>query len=434
MAEPITPRPLRPRAIYHMSDRGHSNTPAWMPGHVGSPYRSGDRTDQELLSGTSWAGLIQQMDEAGARVSQMAASLPMLDASAGYRHLLVLLALGIDEALRSQDPYDPHISAGSVDAVLKWGMDCPDAAYLGTAIRGDATYRVYGDRGTVRYLGFQVMGGMQSSANVVADDLDIANDGSFNLWLSRDQRPGNWLALDPGASSLIVRQFFYDWEAEEPANLQIECVDRPAPALSAFLGTPPPPAGLARQLGALGEFVNASLEFWATMQNELEAHASNAFRPPAARTDIGGAAENVTVWGAWRIEPHQALVIEVTPPHAHYWSVAIGNRWWESIDYARHQSSLNGHQAKLDDDGVFRAVISHDDPGLANWLDPAGYHNGPMIFRWLRADEAPVPKTTVVPAASLSDLLPPSTPRQGPQERCEILASRLAGVRKRFGR
>ena len=59
----------------------------------------------------------------------------------------------------------------------------------------------------------------------------------------------------------------------------------------------------------------------------------------------------------------EALLIEVEPPEALYWSVALGNYWWETIDYANHQSSLNGFQAVLDDDGVFRAVVSRRDPG-----------------------------------------------------------------------
>ena len=37
---------------------------------------------------------------------------------------------------------------------------------------------------------------------------------------------------------------------------------------------------------------------------------------------------------------------------------------------------LNGHQAVLDD-GVFRAVVAHRDPGVANWLDTAGNRRGP---------------------------------------------------------
>ena len=88
----------------------------------------------------------------------------------------------------------------------------------------------------------------------------------------------------------------------------------------------------------------------------------------------------------------EALLIEVEPPQALYWSVALGNHWWETIDYANHQSSLNGFQAVLDDDGVFRTVVCSRDPGVTNWLDNGGHRQGPMIFRWLRADSTPCPR------------------------------------------
>ena len=64
------------------------------------------------------------------------------------------------------------------------------------------------------------------------------------------------------------------------------------------------------------------------------------------------------------------MIIEVTPPIGLYWSLSIGNVWWETIDTRSAVASLNGHQAVVDGDGVFRAVIAHRDPGVANWITP----------------------------------------------------------------
>ncbi|HXW34264.1 MAG TPA: hypothetical protein VEJ87_06770, partial [Acidimicrobiales bacterium] len=168
---------------------------AWLPGSVGAATRTGDpEVDSEALrSGKSWERLLESLRH-GSEV-MAANSDGDEELAAGYRHLLVLLALGIDEALRTSDPYDPFIKPGNVDSVLKWGMDCPDAAYLGAAVRGDAVYRLRGQRGSVRYLGLQVMGGIESTANVVVDDLEIGADGTFEVVLSNQKRPGNWMAL-----------------------------------------------------------------------------------------------------------------------------------------------------------------------------------------------------------------------------------------------
>jgi hypothetical protein len=351
----------------------------------------------------------------------------------GYRHLLVLLALGVDEALRSGDPYEPAITPGNVDNVLKWGMDCPDALYSGCGVRPDAEYRVTGTRGSARFMHLQVMAGMGNAGDLVADDLEMDAEGRFELSLSGERRPGNWLPLTEGANTLVVRQFFYDWETEVPASLDIECLT-PRPPRTPDRDEPAPEARLARQIAALGSFVRDTLAFWWDVEEGGRAQGVNAFRPPVVRTDIGGASENVTVWGSWDLADDEAMIIEFTPPPALYWSVSFGNQWWETIDYATFQSSLNGHQAQLMDDGRFVGVLSRRDPGLANWLSTGGNRRGASIVRWVRAESAPVPATRVVPFDDLAAALPAGVPTCTPTERAAVLAARRRGVRRRFAR
>ena len=403
----------------------------WFPAMVGSAYRRDAADGDALFPGDAFENMLSKFRRAADLVGSARAPESPVDRAAGYRHLLVLLALAVDEALRPSNPYDPFFAPANVDSILKWGMDCPDAAYTGAALRGDATYRVRGQRGTVRYLGFQVMSGIESSVNVVADDLDIAADGSFEIMLSTKEHPGNWMALSNRTSSLVVRQFFYDWDAEEPARLDIECLE-PGPSWP----DPEPlsPAGVARQLVAIGEFLEASIAFWLDVEEGGRSQGINVFRQPAALTAMGAAAENVSVWGSWQLDENQALVIEVAPPEALYWSVSLGNHWWETIDYANRQSSLNGHQAMIDDDGVFRAVVAHTDPGVANWLDTAGHRQGPMIFRWVRAQGAPVPTTRLVTVDELTGTFLAGTARVDKAQRRATIARRRTAVRRRFPR
>jgi hypothetical protein len=88
----------------------------------------------------------------------------------------------------------------------------------------------------------------------------------------------------------------------------------------------------------------------------------------------------------------------------------------------------------VDPDGVFRAVVTHDDPGVPNWLDPVGHAEGSMIYRWNLADSTPVPRIHTVPLKTLADHLPKSTPRVTPAERARVIAGRREGVRRRFAR
>ncbi len=409
-------------------------TPTWAPSSVGSAYRHRPTGAGELVSGKAWERLLASLARTGSVLQSDRAPREETDQAAGYRHLLVLLALAIDEGLRGSDPYRPSLAPANVDNVLKWGMDCPDAAYSGAAIRGDATYVVRGRRNSVRYLGFQVMGGMTNTGNVVADDLELDDEGRFELVLSATEQPGNWMPLTEDSSSLVVRQFFYDWTGETAAELSIECTSGPPTTAHGPVPAPLSAAGVGGQLEAIGEFIEASVGFWLDIEEAGRRQGVNCFREPAALTGMGAAAENVSTWGSWTLEEDEALLIEVKPPDAVYWSVSLGDFWWESIDYANRQSSLNGHQAVLDADGVFRAVVAHSDPGIANWLDTAGNHHGAMIFRWLRADGAPVPEARVVPFAELAAALPAEVPTVDADGRRRVLDARRADVRRRFGR
>ena len=133
-------------------------------------------------------------------------------------------------------------------------------------------------------------------------------------------------------------------------------------------GRPPPtpsrPPAWPASCVALGDFVEASVAFWLDVEEGGRAQGVNVFRPPAARTDMGGAAENVTVWGSWELADDEALVIEVTPARGPLLerspSATTGGRPSTTPTTSR---SLNGHQAVLDDDGVFRAVVAGTRPG-----------------------------------------------------------------------
>jgi hypothetical protein len=349
--------------------------------------------------------------------------------AAGFRHLLVLLGTGLDQALRAEADPVLAVRPSGVDAVYKWGMDCPDCIYTGAPLRGGEAYRLWGNRGSARYVGLQSMAGMASSANVLLDELDLGPDGDVELILSEDPQEGNWLPTAGNATQLVVRHFFYDWDTEVASSLSIERIG--AHKEKAPRTPVDPRAAVARQLIALGDFVVGNLDFFLQFSRP---ESPNTFLPPLDGTAMGAAAENRPVIGSWELGPDEALLVEVTPPLGLYWSFSLGNPWWETIDYARHQSSLNGHQAEVDPDGTVRAVIAHQDPGVANWLDTAGHSAGPVILRCVRTKTAPIPTTRVVSFSEVAATLPVETRRVTPEERRGTIAARRVAVSRRFCR
>ena len=101
-------------------------------------------------------------------------------------------------------------------------------------------------------------------------------------------------------------------------------------------------------------------------------------------------------------------------------------------EFDLRQTSLNGHQAHLDPDGVFRGVISVTDPGVPNWLDPVGHANSLICARVLYARSRPETRLRIVPIDRLRAELHPDTPTPTAAARSEVLRRRMLGVRNRY--
>jgi hypothetical protein len=410
-----------------------AQAPAGWPGGVFAAGRSAPETDPALASGAGWETLLAELRRAGGFVNDAGAPANDRDRAEGWRHLASLLKIGTDELVNPRDPDRPRFYWN--DGTSKWGLDCADALYALAPVRAGAVYRVRGYRGSVHFMGFQLLGRMAALADRDADTLELGEDGRFELIVGGEQRPGsseNWMPLPEGASALAVRQFFYDWDNEVPAHFEIERIDdgerRPPPSVA--------PGGVPAQLEAIGRFVHDNTAWWARIAQQKRAQVNSFPDDGGGLGEVSAGSQKYQAFGIgyFQLADDEALLVEVTPPRAKYWSLHLGNYWMESMDFANHQSSLNGHQAVLDADGVFRAVVSRADPGVPNWLDTTGLREGSMIYRWNQADGSPIPKARVVKLAELRDALPPETATVTPEERAEMVERRREAIRVRYGR
>jgi hypothetical protein len=400
----------------------------WLPFSIAEAALTPAPDNEAMDLPHAWSNLLDRLQESARVVADDPVNRNHADLTAGMRHLLVLLAVGVDEVLRFDADPILSVEPASTNDILTWGMECPDCLYHRAALRGGETYRLFGNRGTARYVGLQTMNGIVSTANALVDELDVDAHGNFEVILSADENPGNWMRIDGANPTLTVRHFFYDWDAEVASSLSIERIGEPAAVAHRTAG---PAAVLSRQLVALGDFVHDNLQFFLQFGG---AAPPNGFLPPIDRTAMGAAAENKPVIGRWELGEDQALILEVAPPDGVYWSFSIGNPWWETIRYGRHQSSLNAHQAVADSDGLVRVVLSGRDPGVANWLDTAGHSNGAMILRCVRTATAPTPTVRLVRFDDIAAALPADTTTVTPDERAAVLERRSRAVHERFAR
>src|SRR6516165_3578555 len=237
-----------------------------------------DAFEDDLVSGRAWLDFCDNLRRAGEQILRPDVPARPLDRATGFRHLLALMHIGIDQAFARSDPWNPSLGQVSRTDLYKWGLDCPDAAYRGTAIRGDLTYRVWGNLGSVHYLSFQVNEGMRNHGNIRGDQLTAAADGSYELWLGPEPGAGNRLTTQPSVNALIVRQFFYDWDTEEAATLRIERVTGGEPP-GDHDPNAPTPLRVAQQLQAVSRWVNANSKSWIDVEVEGQATSRNNFEP-----------------------------------------------------------------------------------------------------------------------------------------------------------
>jgi hypothetical protein len=382
----------------------------------------------------------------------------------GYRYLLGW-AHGAFERAFFADPLRPHFRR-AIQPIARSTIDNADALYLNAEIDGTRRYRLRarvpvgrtaphyvileagtayaGDSGSIAELrpGSRAGTGAIDSSKLVRDA-----DGGFEILIG-PERPdgyvGNFVATVKTrgdetyvARHLTLRELFHDWEHEAPLDLELVCVDDDA----ARPPSPLDPARAAAEMRRMAAIVENQMKFW----NEfyavvLETHGDmngdgkrfmprNDFNAPnaASLATGGGQSTNVYAGGVYELGPDEALIVDVrVPVPPLYQGFHLANLWGESLDYANHQSSLNGFQTAWDADGArsARYVIAHRDPGVANWLDTTGVPVGFMTFRWTYAD---VPKDLPTVAVTKTTLGSVQA-----HDRRSVIAMRQAHVQRRY--
>ena len=364
-----------------------------------------DAAAQRVVSGRSWDEFCDTLKAAGAALTFPGAPRDPFNQAEGYRYLSRLARGGLMAFVEHADPRAPVLHRVAHETV-KLGSDNPDNYYQTAAIHGDFEYRISGWRNTVTYLGFGTQaghygqsGGLPPTGYVEAGELEIGEDGAFELIVSRRPRDGNWLPMTAETRTLIVRQTFLDRETEEPADLHIERIGCPDDEKR-----PPPltPEQIDEGLKSAGTLVAGAAMLFANWARGFRKHSNTLPRfDPDVSLQAGGDPNIAYYHSHWSVAEDEALIIEATPPECEHWNFQLNNYWMESLDYRYHKIHTNKHLARYGEDGSVRLVVAHEDPGLPNWIETAGHTSGTMCFRWIRAKEHPQPRTRIVKLSEL---------------------------------
>jgi hypothetical protein len=374
-----------------------------------------------------WSRLLAALAEAGAFTQSSALAQTPYTQAQSVRFMLRLLQGMVITALEFDDPSYPKL-------VRMFDLACihpntnPDCVYFYSRVSPDHDYRIHGVAGSARVLEVQVMdghfpAGPNHKSLGTLSGLEGDGDGMIDITLSATPHAGNWVKLGPTAAWIYVRQYYYDWQTELPADLVIERVGA---------SYPPQPISAAE----LRARVDRIIGWIPTWYRHLAGRAVGYYDGPrdalAFFVSSAGMDELHYGKGSFDLQPDEAMVMTFAPAECRYWGLQLMNDFWETLPFDVHQSSLNGHQTLLDADNRYRVVICVQDPGVPNWLDPVGNHKGLICARVLRPSSPPKVALEKVKLADLRSHLHPSTPVVTAAVRSESLRARMLATARRF--
>jgi hypothetical protein len=298
--------------------------------------------------------------------------------------------LALQEA--NADPAHPAVIWTGTCAEYTWfghtipapgaSVDNPDNIYRHIPIDSASRYEIHGQLRPMHptQFSFQLLrhantipvGHDNTSLGILnSRDMAIAADGSFIVTVDPDPANGriNHIQSPPGPlMRLLIRDTLTNW-LQSPNDLTVKRVAGPAtPAVTESTVT-------ARVAEQLNDWVGGWLHYvsqWAGPP------AENTLVAPLGRS--GG-------WGyiapmRFRLADDEAMIITYDNAASEYASIQLTDVWTIAPDPQKFVSSYTTQQSRRNTDGTYTYVVSVRDPGTANWIDPAGMHQGWVAIRW----------------------------------------------------
>lgn len=351
-----------------------------------------DVIDERIVSGKAWEEFCDQLKLAGAALKYPGAPQDAFQQAEGLRYLTRLTRAGLEAYVEYNDPQFPVLRR-MVHETVKLGADNPDNYYFNTQISGENEYLISGKRNSIHYIGFFTQNGSYGSTGGLAPcgvlqgkDLELNDDGSFEIMLSKERKGKNWLKIESESSLLMVRQTFFDRMTEVPAELGIENLN----------GIKQPqkltPKQINDGLKMASMFVAGAPILFARWAKGFQKHSNQLPEFDAEVSNAaGGDADIIYYHSYWKLADNEALKIKVKAPECDNWNFQLNNYWMESLDYRYFNICINKGNAIYEDDGSLIIHVASHNNGYKNWINTCEHNEGTMCWRWYRLEKGSEP-------------------------------------------
>lgn len=337
----------------------------------------------------------------------------------------------------------PRYWMGHFVPATRWGMDNPDNIYRHVIIDHESSYEIrVRNRGVppvqYHYAIFDSYTGEDTTQT--SDLLDqpmtalldtaivVGEDGSYTITVDSEPANGrsNHMQSAPGAKVFMIRHTLTDWARQSTPAIEVERVGGPEPKAPRTL------AEMAVQAASL--FETAAGILFRFKNNYYASMTANVISEPWLRG--GGFASSAH--GRFELGEGEALVVTLDPLGARALGFCAGDPWMVSCEHVRATGSLNDQQAESNADGSFTFIVGPRDPGVLNWVDSDGLHDGTLLLRWLALPasltsmDGAVRESRVVELDDLESALPDGMTRVGPAHRKALNSRRALDYARRY--
>lgn len=246
-------------------------------------------------------------------------------------------------------------------------------------------------------------------------------DGQGRVTLTVGPEEGGPLHLrsEPGRIQIYTRDSQVDWQ-QVPANVSVRRLD-------------PPPGHSSRSEDEIAAAVIADMpawvRFWRGFKDTFLGYPEpNRLVGPQGRDGNWG----YLAGGRFEIADDEAVLITLDPAGSYYTGFQITDPWTIAPDPMHRLASLNRSQCAHSADGTVTYAVSLADPGIANWIDTCGLHEGWMLTRWQGVPaDAPLDRMIRDVRLVKLDAVPADLPRIDLAGRREQIAARASAFARR---
>lgn len=349
-----------------------------------------------------------------------------VDGAAGLDRALDQWVMGAVLAHINSDPSRPVLFWGIDNTPRHWfggvypgaavAIDNPDNINRTGPVDGRWRYKIHGRFAphasaqtsftvTTAEDGLLTLGKPVLTAALTNLMIEHNSEGYFTLTMDTSPAAGrsNHLQIQSGLQQLAVRDSLSDW-SQTPSSLVVEVVDGPALLK---------PADEQQLTAQCADTVEGFVAHWLTFKRGFwDTPPVNTLVGPIGRDGGWG----FQAGGRFELKDDEALVITTRSGGAAYSGFQISDPWMILPNPLYMSTSRNLNQLSPNSDGSFTYVLSLIDPGVANWINTAGLHEGWVMLRWQNVPdgvsaESLLEDCQLIKLSSLNEVLDETVPR-----------------------